>query len=72
MKILNRLKGLATGIAIAIYGAALMWRGTFEYRNSYSMTLYSPAMVATGVFICLLSSFPDSWVDWIVRRRKNR
>jgi hypothetical protein len=72
LKITTRLKALATGLAITLYGTAMTWRGKFEYHNFYSMTLYSPAVIATGVLIFLLCLPPASWVDWIVRRRTNR
>ena len=72
MKIKNRLKSLAGGLAMTLYGIGMMWRGKFEYHNSYSMTLYSPAIIATGLLICGLSLFPVSLVDWIDRRSKNR
>jgi hypothetical protein len=69
LQIKNRLKGLATGLAIALYGAVMLLRGKFDYYNSYSQMLYSPAVIATGILICCLSLVPTSWVDWIVRRK---
>jgi xanthine/uracil permease len=67
----KRLKVLATGAVIASYGAALMWRGVFQYHNVYAMTVFSPAVIATGVFICGLALLPLSLVKRI-SRQKNR
>ena len=66
----HRIKGVVGGVAIALYGLAMMWRGKFEYHNVYWMTLYSPAIVATGGLTCVLSLLPVSWVEWMVYRKK--
>jgi len=72
MKVNRRLGGLAGGVAIILYGLAMLWRGTFAYHNSYSMTLYSPGVVAIGILICFLSVVPVRWVDWLVRRNNKK
>jgi hypothetical protein len=67
--ILNRrLGGVAGGMVITLYGLAMLRRGAFAYHNSYSMTLYSPGVVAIGILICFLSVLPVRWVNWLIRR----
>ncbi|PYX30927.1 MAG: hypothetical protein DMG80_11175 [Acidobacteria bacterium] len=68
MKRKYRIQALAAGAVVTIYGLAMVWRGTFAYHNSYSMTLYPPAVIATGFLLCCVSLLPMRWLNWIVRR----
>jgi xanthine/uracil permease len=66
----NRLKILAAGAVVAVYGTALMWRGIFQYHNSYSMTVFSPAVIATGVLIFGIGLVPVAWLEKIFGSKK--
>jgi hypothetical protein len=49
----------AVGTFIAFYGA-LMMRGVMVYQTGRRITNYSPATVATDIFIALLAFMPPA------------
>jgi hypothetical protein len=72
MKLKVRIGLFVLGIVIALYGLDLIHLGIMSYVNArYRAAMYSPGVVATGVFFSLLAFLPPaSWVDRLTRRKK--
>jgi hypothetical protein len=72
MKLKVRIGLFAFGVVVALYGLDLMNRGIMSYVNvRYRAAMYSPGVVATGVFFSLLAFLPPaSWVDRLTRSKK--
>jgi len=60
MKLVTRLGLLGCGTLIVLYGVQMMHRSITVYRNWWKGTLYSPAIVVTGIFIALLCFLPPA------------
>jgi hypothetical protein len=76
VKVRHRLVIALAGVCLSLYGFGMMKRGLFVYQNHYAMTLYSPGVIAIGVFLCLLAFLPPaSWIYELTgksREVKNR
>jgi hypothetical protein len=76
MRLKHRLAILASGLGTMTYGWMQLARHHWVYKGGYFLTLYSPGVIATGVFICLLAFIPSgAGSDRLVlgkgRRRKH-
>jgi hypothetical protein len=68
----QRLVIALAGAIVSLYGLGMMQRGHFIYQNHYAMTLYSPGVIAIGVFLFLLAFLPPaSWVYRLVGKGKH-
>lgn len=71
MRLKHRLILSLTGIAFSVYGSGMLQSNHFSYHNSYGMTLYSPGVIALGVFFFFLALLPPaSWVEHLLKINK--
>lgn len=67
-----RLGLVAFGVFLAFYGFALSHEGVFSYKNGYHETLYSPAVLVTGIAAVMLGLLPPSWVAFLAEKGRSR
>ena len=62
----------AFGAFIVVQGSVLLKRGVFVYRNGYLAEMYSPALEVMGCVLMILAVIPDSLVERLIRRPRNK
>gem|GEM_PF-4422653 len=58
MSFKNRFIFFAMGMFCVLYGSGFWQRGVISYKNWQRQTLYSPAVIATGIFFIVLCFLP--------------
>lgn len=71
MKLKDRARLLGFGAIVIGYGAWELHRGQLSYSNYYHLPIFSPGVIAIGVFSCLLAFLPPSkWIYPLITTKK--